>query len=234
MAVSFMLTAQAQTKTTTTTTTTEKTQEPSATDTVKRHHETHRATRDYGFYLIYSPIDLIIPSKIGGSFYFSSSDGLNQYEISYLRASLSIDQTFGSANVASVTEQKFSFLNRNFSHGSTFNWFYGLSYAAIESHLGKDYINSLPPGSGHDPDLLQVDVLALDIGLGNRWYFENGVTLGVDWIGVTQPVATLKKKETFTDQTSNQNDKDEVNKFINFMKSFPRIYTLKLQLGYSF
>lgn len=239
IAVSLMLTAQAQTKTTTTTTTTEKTEELGPNDTIQRYgHATntpaHHPDKNYGLFLIYSPIDLLIPGKVGGSFYFSSEDRMNQYEISYLRASLSINQTIGDANVASMTEQKITFLNRHLSNHSGFNWFYGLSYATLESRLGKEYINSLPPGTTHDPDLLQVDVLALDIGFGNRWYFDSGITLGVDWLGVTQPLATLKKKESFTDQTSSQSDKDDVEKFINIMTSFPRLYTLKVQLGYSF
>lgn len=253
VAVSFMLTAQAQTKTTTktttkmttTTTTTEKTEEPSATDTIKRHVDDSlktanqvltesadlRTTKDYGLFLNYSPIDLIIPSKIGGSFYIASADKMNQYEFQFLTSTLAISS---SVDIASMTEQKFSVFNRNFYQGSNFNWYYGVSYATLEAKLGSEYMNSIPPSQRIDSEMMKIHVVALDIGVGNRWYFENGVNFGVDWIGASQPIATVKKDQHFTDYTTNQNDKDDLEKFLSLMTSLPRIYLLKLQLGYSF
>ncbi|MBC7753036.1 MAG: hypothetical protein H7Z71_02285 [Moraxellaceae bacterium] len=238
--------AQAQTKMTTPKTTKETTAEPSATDRIQKKVNDSfkaadvaltesaqiRAIRDSGIFLNYSPIDLLIPNKLGVSFYFSSSDKLNQYEFQYLRSILSAK--LQNIDIASMTEQKFSFMNRNFSSGSNFNWYYGLSYATLEVQLGDDYLNSVPASSRPDADALKVHVLAIDLGIGNRWYFENGFTLGFDWLGITQPISTIKKEENFTKYSNNQNEKDDINKFLNFTSTFPRLYFLKFQLGYSF
>lgn len=239
-------TTKTTTKMTTTTTTTETTVEPSATDRIKRHVDDSlkatnqalnvsaatRATRDYGVYIDYSPIDLIIPNKFGGSFYIANSDKSSQYEIQFLTSTLSASAL--SVDLASITEQKFSLLNRRFSEGSNFNWFYGLSYATLEAKLGSDYLNTVPANERPESDMMKIHVVAVDIGIGNRWYFNNGLTLGVDWVGSTIPVSTTKKEQHFTDNSTDQNDVDNVNKFINFAAQIPRVYTLKLQLGYAF
>ena len=232
IAVSFALITQAQTKMTTPATTTETTAEPSYTDQVFRQSPQIRASSDYGLFLNYSPIDLLIPNKLGASFYFSSSDKMNQYEFQYLQSAYYAD--IQNIDIAKMTEQKFSFLNRYFSQTSIFNWYYGLSYATLDVQLGDAYLNSVPPSSRPDADALKVYVLAIDLGIGNRWYFENGLTLGFDWFGITQPVSTLKKEENFKKYSSNQNEKDDLDKFLNVLSAFPRLYLLKFQLGYSF
>jgi hypothetical protein len=257
IAASLSLAANAETpaveKTTTktittkmTTTTTETTAEPSATDRIKRHVDDSvkvadqaltestaiRRTKNYGIFLNYSPMDLLIPSKIGGSFYFSSSDKANQYEFQFLTSTLSAGGY--SLDIASMTETKFSLLNRHFSQDSNFNFYYGLSYATLEAQLGSDYLNSVPANERPHADMMKIHVLALDLGIGNRWYFDNGLNIGVDWIGITQPVASLKKEQHFTDYSTNPDDKDNVDKFLSLVTSLPRLYLLKLQLGYSF
>ncbi|MBC7457490.1 MAG: hypothetical protein H7235_04380, partial [Bdellovibrionaceae bacterium] len=229
-----------------TTTTTEKTEEPSATDRIQRHVDDSVKTADkaltesaairlkknYGVLVTYSPIDLLIPSKIGGSFYFTSLDKANQYEFQFLTSTLSASGY--SVDIASMTEQKFSFMNRNFSQDSNFNFYYGLSYATLEAKLGADYLNSVPANQRPNTDMLKIHVLALDLGIGNRWYFDNGLNIGVDWIGITQPITSLKKEQHFTDYSINPDEKDNVDKFLNLATFLPRLYLLKFQLGYSF
>ncbi len=232
--------------TTTATTTTETPAEPSTTDHIQKQVNDSvkkadqaltesaaiRLTKDYGVLLTYSPMDFIIPNKIGGSLYFTSEDKLNQYEFQFLTSTLSAGGY--SVDIASMTEQKFSFLNRNFSQDSNFNFYYGLSYVTLEAQLGSDYLSSVPANERPNADMMKIHVLALDLGIGNRWYFDNGLILGADWIGVTQPITSLKKEQHFTDYSSNQSDKDDIDKFLNLATFLPRIYVLKLQLGYSF
>ncbi len=254
IAVSLTLTAQAETSApektttqiTTTKTTTEVTAEPSATDQFKKDIDDSvkkadqaltesaavRLNKNYGVLFTYSPMDLLIPSKFGGSFYFASADKLNQYEFQFLTSTISAGGY--SVDIASMTEQKFSFLNRSFSQDSNFNFYYGLSYATLEAKLGSDYLNSVPLNERPSADMMKIHVLALDLGIGNRWYFDNGLNIGVDWIGITQPITSLKKEQHFTDYSSNPDDKDNVDKFLTIAAVLPRVYLLKLQLGYSF
>lgn len=191
-----------------------------------------REKNNYGLFLNYSPIDLIIPHKIGLSLDVTSSDKMNLFEFQYLKSSISA--AAAGIDFASLSEQRISFLNRNFTSGSNFNWYYGLSYISLQARLGDIFMSSVGQNSGIQTDMLTVDSLAFDIGLGNRWYFQNGVSFGIDWLGLSQPFISLKKEQHFTDYSSNAQDKHDVETFLNVASIFPRIYLLKFQLGYNF
>lgn len=182
----------------------------------------------------YAPMDIIIPSKTGATFSYSGDDRNAQYEIQYLRASFSVP--FLVDDLGSITEQRLALIKRNFTKDSNFNWYYGISYHSLEVHLGNEYLSALAPSSQQIPniDVLKIEALGFDLGLGHRWYFENGITFGIDWIGWSQPLISLKKQNYFSDVATNQEDKDNAEKLMTAGTYLPRFSVLKLSLGYSF
>lgn len=193
-----------------------------------------RKSYNYGVNLIYSPIDLIIPGKYGASFDISSEDKNSQYELQYVRASYALSVL--NVDFGKLTDHRFSLLKRKFSDSGNFNWYYGLSYISFQGTLGSSLLSSIAPGNTvPNTDLIDVQSLGLDFGLGHRWYFQNNLSLSVDWFGFTQPLAILKKDAAYLNATSSsQVDKDNVSKMVDILTSFPRLYTLKASLGYNF
>lgn len=193
-----------------------------------------RKKYDYGANLIYSPIDLVIPSKYGASVYMASEDKNSQYELQLLRGSYSVSLL--SVDFGKIVDQRISLLKRNYSQSGNFNWYYGLSYITFEGTLGATILSTLPPGSSiKSSELIDVQTLGLDIGFGHRWYFENNLSISVDWLGISQPVVTLKKEAAFLNSSSSsQTDVDNVKKSMDLFAVIPRLYTLKVSLGYNF
>jgi len=189
---------------------------------------------DYGVLVHYSYLDLIIPSKYGITFSKNSEDRNTQYEIQYLRGSISIP--FIVEDLGSMTEQRLSLLKRNFSNTSNFNWFYGISYNKFDISLGVKYLNTLAPGQNvYNYELIDIQTLGLDLGFGHRWYYKNGLTIAVDWAAISQPLALLKKEAPYTEGSNSSNDnKDSVNTALKIISYFPRMSFFKLSLGYSF
>jgi hypothetical protein len=195
---------------------------------LKRHNY------NYGGHLIYSPIDFIIPGKIGASVYMASDDKNTQYELQYVRGSIPL--TLLSVDFGKVTDQRLSLLKRNYSSSGNFNWYYGISYISFDASLGSSILNNIvPSGNVPNSELIEIKSLGLDLGIGNRWYFENGFSFSVDWLGISQPVAVLKKEAAYLQATtSSQTDRDNITKFIDAVAVFPRLYFLKASIGYSF
>jgi hypothetical protein len=192
-----------------------------------------RKNYDYGAHLIYSPIDLVIPGKYGASVYMASEDKNSQYELQWVRGSYSLSLL--SVDFGKIVDQRISLLKRNFSQSGNFNWYYGLSYITFEGTLGASILNTLPSGQSLNADLIDVQTLGLDLGFGHRWYFENNFSFSIDWLGISQPLVTLKKEAAFlSSSSSSQTDVDNVQKSMDLFAVIPRLYTLKVSLGYNF
>lgn len=193
-----------------------------------------RNSIDYAFLAHYSYLDLVIPGKYGLTFSMNSADRTAQYEIQYLRGSVSVP--FVIQDLGSMTEQRLSFLKRNFSSTSNFNWFYGISYNKFDIELGPKYLGSLAPGQNiANYKLMNIETLGFDLGLGHRWYYKNGFTIAVDWAAISQPLALLKREAPYTEASNtSQDNQDNADKALKVISYFPRFSFLKFTLGYSF
>lgn len=183
------------------------------------------------FYGNYSPIDLLIPSKLGFTLgTVRNSD--KTWEVEYLRGSLSVP--FIVEDLGKMTDERISLIGRAYFGGNSFNLSYGLSYFIFSMHLGDKLLNGLTGGVYPSIDLVDIQSYGFNIGIGNRWIFKNNVTFGVDWISWAQPVAISNKKSAFLDYSTNQQNKDDVDKAIKTISYFPRFVIFKLQLGIIF
>ncbi len=186
---------------------------------------------DYFFYGMYSPIDLVIPSKLGFSFGLTN-DGNNTWELEYLRGSLSVP--FIIEDLGKMTDERISIVRRSYFGGNSFNVSYGISYFSFSMHLGDKLMNGLTGGAYPSIDLVEIKSYGLNVGIGNRWIFNKNISFGVDWISISQPMMVTDKKSYFLDYSSNQQDKDDVDKAMKVISYFPRVVVFKLQLGILF
>lgn len=177
----------------------------------------------------YSYFDLWIPSKIGFSLTYSSSEK-RSWEFEYLKGSFSIP--FVVEDLGKFVDTRMSLLTRSFPYNSNFNYFYGLNYNHIEIFIGDKFLASITPFPSFD--VMSIKTLGFTWGLGHRWQFKNRFIVSVDWFQINIPLLTLEEKTPFLASTTNASDREDAQDVVDFFKSFPTIGALKFQLGISF
>lgn len=178
----------------------------------------------------YAPIDLILPSKFGLTL-GAVSNADYTWELEYLKSSVSVP--FLVDDIGEMTDERFSVIRRNYFGTETFNLSYGLSYNKFKVHIGSKYLAYVATNVP-DVDLMQIDSVGFNVGIGNRWIFSNRWMVGVDWASWSQPVFTTKYNNKYNDFATDENSKDTVDTVAKLIRWVPRITLLKLQVGYSF
>lgn len=178
----------------------------------------------------FAPIDLILPSKLGLTL-GTVTHADYTWELEYLKSSVSVP--FFVDDIGEMTDERFSVIRRNYFGTETFNLSYGLSYNKFKVHIGSKYLAYVATNIP-DVDLMQIDSVGFNVGIGNRWIFSNRWMIGVDWASWTQPVFTTKYNNKFNDFATDEDSKDTVDTVAKLIRWVPRITLLKLQVGYSF
>lgn len=178
----------------------------------------------------FAPVDLILPSKYGLTL-GTVSDADYTWELEYLKSSVSVP--FLVDDIGEMTDERLSVIRRNYFGTETFNLSYGLSYNRFKVHIGSKYLAYVATNVP-DVDLIQIDSLGFNVGIGNRWIFSNRWMVGVDWASWSQPVFTTKFNNKYSDYATDEDSKDTVDTVAKLIRWVPRITLLKLQVGYSF
>lgn len=191
-----------------------------------------RSESNYFAFADYSLIDLVIPNKYGATIgLFQDAD--RSWELEYLRGSVSVP--FIISDLGEMTDQRISLIRRSYAGRNSFNVSYGFSYFDFSMHIGDDMLGRITAGAYPSSiDLIRLQSLGFNLGIGNRWTFNRNITLGIDWIAWSQPVLITKKDSAFLDYASNSEDKDDVEKGLNTVSYFPRLTFLKVQFGILF
>lgn len=190
-----------------------------------------RIPRAHSYYtgLEYSPFDFVIPNKLG-LFFGWQRELHNSYEIEYLRGSVGLPgplEKFGA-----VTEDRLTFVRRNYWTTSSFNFFYGLHFNRFEAHVGSAILNRAT--GGQSIDLLALETLGATIGLGNRWVIADRFCLGFDWLTYAQPLIVTRSQSDLLNGTNSSSDASDLESGFKYVKYFPRFSFLKFQLGFQF
>ncbi len=179
----------------------------------------------------FSYLDIWVPAKFGvaASYRFSPK---HLIEFEYLRGS------FGGAlfgfDLGRIVEQRAALVWRKFPSGRAYNYFLGANFNDLEVTIGDSALATISSGNLSDYELMKFSTLGLSAGLGHRWQWPSGFVLAIDWIHVHMPLVTLKEDAPFRDATTDEDRRSEADELIRFVKNFPRLAALKLQLGISF
>ena len=190
-----------------------------------------RGDQSYALLANYSLFDLIIPSKVG----FTASyvpDADTTWEMEYLRASLSVP--FLVEDIGKMTDQRFSITRRSFLGKNSFNFSYGITYFDYSVKVGSEILSRLNSSYPGGLDLISLEGIGFNIGFGNRWTIQKNITIGVDWLSLSQPVLLTGKKSGILNYIDNDNDRKNVNTVIRIASYFPRFAATKFQLGVMF
>lgn len=114
----------------------------------------------------------------------------------------------------------------------SFNWIVGLSHHAYHVRLGNAIVSRLT-GVGK-LDVLNVQTVGLQAGVGNRWQIADNFSIGVDWVVVDIPLTTVRSQSPALEAYTNEGDRREVEEALDFMKSLWTINVLKTTIAFSF
>jgi hypothetical protein len=133
-------------------------------------------------------------------------------------------------NLASVNEYRYSLLARRYL-GNSFHWIFGLYKDDFRASFGSDYLDDMSDTSIDD---LKVEILGATLGVGNRWQWKNGLTMGMDWVRTNIPIFDRKVDDGVLKNLEDVSDHDRVKKVINRVVSVPSFTLFGLYLGYTF
>lgn len=179
--------------------------------------------------LNYSSADLIIPGKWGATAtWIDGPDSSLDFE--YLTGSLSFP--FLVDELGELRDSRFSLIRRSYAEKGNFNFFYGLAYHKFHVKVGSEILNRI----GNVPfiDVMDLETLGVVLGIGHRWVFDHNITLGIDWISLSQPVMRTRRNIPIMQYVRNSGDRHDLDTVIRFGEFFPRIVLLKLQVGFTF
>ncbi len=179
----------------------------------------------------YSLIDTWIPSKYGVTVaYIPSADAA--WEIEYLRGSLSFELFI--KDLGKMTDERLSLIRRFYSDRNSFSFFAGAAYHSFSVHLGDRLTSLISNNLIPNVDLVTVKTLGFIGGLGNRWQFGSGWTLGVDWFSMYVPIKTLEAEAPYVSSTASESGKNDVRDVMDVIKRIPTFAVFKFQVGMSF
>lgn len=190
-----------------------------------------RQLSKYLFLGTYSPVDLIIPSKLGLTLGQTKSVD-KTWELEFLRGNFAIP--FLIDDLGEISDLRFSFIARSYAGRNSFNFSYGLSYFDFSARLGNKYLASVSGTPSGSVDLLKIQTLGAHVGIGNRWTIDKNFTFGVDWISWSQPLLLVQRDDDYLTATNSAPDRDAIEKALGLISYFPRISVLKIQIGVLF
>lgn len=133
-------------------------------------------------------------------------------------------------NLADVTEYRYSLLARRYT-GNSFHWIFGLYKDDFRARIGSDYLKNM---SNTSIDDMKVEILGATLGLGNRWQWKSGLTVGMDWVRTNIPIFDRKVDDGVLRNIDDGSDNNRVKRMINRVAGVPSFTLFGLYLGYTF
>lgn len=173
----------------------------------------------------------LITSWLPSKFTFGYTHIFNEkwsLEGEYSRASIS--SGVGVLDFGEVKETRYTLQARRYV-GNSFNFTFGPVVSAFSAELGSDVLDSF---GNEISSNFSAQNIGISGGIGNRWQWNNGFTLGIDWLRINIPVAELKVEDNVLDDISDTEDQDDVKEVIRTFNRIPTFVFLGVNLGYTF
>lgn len=149
-------------------------------------------------------------------------------ELEWSRGSYGIG-AFGF-DAARITENRYTLMVRRYV-GNSFHFILGGFKNDFHGELGDRILKDMTDTSIDD---FRVQGMGFTFGLGNRWQWNNGFTLGIDWFRLNVPLFEKKVDNEVLKNINDNNDLRIVKDAIQKVKNIPTFVLLGLNLGYSF
>ncbi len=174
-------------------------------------------------------LGLPVPFKYGLNAAYTFTPRL-AVEASYLTGSLSVG--IGSIDVGSFDESLLAVSGRFYPFSGSFNLIFGLAQHSYKVGLGSALVSRFT--GPVETDILDVKTLDLQLGLGNQWRFYESFWLGIDWVTLSFPIATLQSRSPALEAYSSERDRQNVEDVLSILRKIPTATVLKTSIGWSF
>ena len=199
-----------------------------ATETVETVEEVATEVTSEKFWVAYgtfSYFDTWLPNKIGMTGVYGNEK--RTYELAYQNASYSFD--FVIDDLGKISDTRLHLTTRSHTWENSFNFQYGLYYNSLTIHLGNTYTSLV----GVEADVLTLKRLGAMWGLGNRWFWKNGISFGIDYFKIFWPFLDMGGDTDYLDEASGE-EQDDVQKLVDAVGSIPTFSLFHFELGYRF
>lgn len=147
-------------------------------------------------------------------------------EFEYSWSSLDVPN-FG-VDLGQVAEKRYSLFAKRY-FGNSFHLDFGPYYYDYHARAGASIV-----GQGVDIATFGAEGYGASFGMGNRWQWKNGMTLGIDWARINIPIEDTKINNSIRKDISNEKDSDDIKDVIDIFTSVPTFVLLGIKLGYTF
>lgn len=179
---------------------------------------------EYGLY------SFLVPGKKGGQITYLHDSRWN-WEVDYFSGDFGLNK-YG-VNLVSVQERLTTLKMRKF-WDSTFNLTLGVGERRFALELGSTLLDRIPENQIPNETVIEIYRYIWTVGIGNRWTFPKGFTVGADWLEVAIPFGPSRTKSGIVDAIQNEDDKDGAQKVVSYLQYLPTVNVVKIHMGYAF
>lgn len=175
----------------------------------------------------YQLITSWLPSKktIGYTHIFNEKWSL---EAEFTQSSVS-DPVFW-LDIGEVREERFYLQARRYA-GNSFNFSFGGTFSNFRAKLGSDFLGD----AGQElTSSFGAENIGVTGGIGNRWQWSNGLTVGIDWIRINVPVVSTYVRDDVLDAVAEDDEQDDLEGVIETFNRIPTFVLFGLNIGYTF
>lgn len=142
----------------------------------------------------------------------------------------SISYPIYGIDLGEISEKRYTLQARRYV-GNSFHFTFGALMNDFKARLGSDILDTF---GNEINSSFRVQNLGVTGGIANRWQWNNGLTLGMDWFRVIIPLAATKIENNVLDDISDDDDQTDVKKVIRIFNRIPTFVVFGLSFGYSF
>lgn len=133
-------------------------------------------------------------------------------------------------DLGSIREERFILQARRYV-GNSFHFSFGAAYSEFNAKLGSDFLDDF----GNElRSSFEAQNVGLTGGIGNRWQWSNGITVGIDWIRINVPVMSTYIRDDVLDSISEDDEQEDVKDVIDTFNRIPTFVLFGLNVGYTF
>ena len=173
----------------------------------------------------YQVINTWVPAKKTLSYTqnFSRNWGL---ELEYATSKFSLD--IAGVNLGRIEEDRYSLLGKYFI-GNSFYFNFGGYLSKLELFVGDKFEDVF---GNKINESFKMDIYGVSFGVGNRWIFDNGISLGVDWLRFNMPLATSTKQKVL--KSLDAENSDDIKRVGKIFRNYPAFTFVGVNIGYTF
>ena len=145
----------------------------------------------------------------------------------------SLKLAYKDVDFGSFSEKYYILPLKLYPNSNSFYFTLGIGQRQIEASLGDSMLSRLS-GIDFDISVIKIKNTILEMGIGNRWQYDSGFTLTINWLELFIPIGDAETDAPFLDYVVNESDRKNVKTAIDVLDSLPTFTIFKTQLGYSF